>query len=196
LIAKHLALEKTRHDLTDKELEVIDLTSKIELYEDTLTSLGVKVDQLDGIIDAEDALNISHIKEKLAENDAVWRTRLEAAVKDLKRFDSGSCDTANNSAQSALESIKIELQQSRRATDENAKATSAAETESAQISVKLQAEIAGLKRVETGLRAQIEVSDEAYNTQTLLTVGIGEGHSAEDRWREVCRGDSARERGE
>jgi len=85
LKAKHLALEKTRHDLTDKELEVIDLTSKIELYEDTLTSLGVKVDQLDGIIDAEDALNISHIKEKLAEKDAVRRTRLEAAVKDLKR---------------------------------------------------------------------------------------------------------------
>ena len=103
---------------------------------------------------------------------------------------------ANNSAQSALESVKIELQQSRRAADENAKAKSAAEAESAQTSVKLQAEIAGMKRVETGLKAQIEVSDETYNTQTLLTVGIGEGRSAEDRWREVCRGDSARERGE
>jgi len=83
---KQAALDRSRQTLTSKELEVVELNSKLELYEDSLTALGVKVDQLDGIIDTEEALNVVQLKEKLDSNDALWRARLEAAVKDLTKW--------------------------------------------------------------------------------------------------------------
>ena len=85
LAEKQVALDRARQALSTKELENIELIDKIDGYEDALTELGVKVDQLDGEIDVADALSLAKVKKTIDGNDDMWEEKLAEAAAEQER---------------------------------------------------------------------------------------------------------------